>query len=335
MESRERQLQFLAAVESHFKTKNEMIDFLKERLSLGKSAIYKKLRGDTMLNLDELMILSESFNISLDEYFGNQEAFVPFSFPAIQSKDQRQKFFHELLTDLESLSAKKNSKVYYTTRELPIFYYFIDKNLTLFKMYFFSLSAWDPKNTPPFSLDTAHFFREEIETCEKMLHEYQQIPSTEIWNTYILDNTFQQIQYVLESGLFKDPGEALTLYEAMGDLLAALKKMVKQKRKSDYSGKQGAEFNLYNNDIVHVNNTVIAISDQIKEVYTTFDNPNYLKCSHREFCDYAIDWFERLKNKSRPVSEGSERDQLGFFHVLEKRLSDNQAQAAIKVEQLA
>lgn len=60
------QRSFFKELESQFAKRGEMVSALSEALNVGKDGVYRRLRGDTTLSADELIVLAQKYNISLD-----------------------------------------------------------------------------------------------------------------------------------------------------------------------------------------------------------------------------------------------------------------------------
>ena len=65
----------------HLKMKIEsrkLVDTVSETLQISNSSAYKKIKGDTMLGLDEIIILASNYHISLDQFLNYKSAPIPF-----------------------------------------------------------------------------------------------------------------------------------------------------------------------------------------------------------------------------------------------------------------
>ena len=63
------------------KTEEKLVDVLSEKLNISNDSAYRRIRGEKIMTLDEILILSTKFNISLDETIGqSKNNIVAFSF---------------------------------------------------------------------------------------------------------------------------------------------------------------------------------------------------------------------------------------------------------------
>ena len=64
----ELQTRLLEQISNKYQRKSEAVDILSNLLSIGKDAVYRRLRGDTLLTPDEIGQLAKAFDISLDAF---------------------------------------------------------------------------------------------------------------------------------------------------------------------------------------------------------------------------------------------------------------------------
>jgi len=77
---------------------------------------------------------------------------------------------------------------------------------------------------------------------------------------------------------------------------------------------------LFFNDFNKFNPTIITQTGDSKSVYVAYELPHYLKTKNEDFVDYSLDWFERIKHKSFPVSDQSNMVQGQFFKLIKQRI---------------
>ena len=62
------QINFLETILGKFSKKSKAVDELSELLQVGKDAVYRRLRGDTVLAPEEMKVLARHFQISIDDF---------------------------------------------------------------------------------------------------------------------------------------------------------------------------------------------------------------------------------------------------------------------------
>ena len=83
-------------------------------------------------------------------------------------------------------------------------------------------------------------------------------------------------------------------------------------------------FELYENEIMHTSNIFFVLSPAAKQVFYTFDNPNFLTTNHPDFCDYTERWFEKIRRRSQRMSVDGGKHRKVFFEELRRRVGEKQ-----------
>ncbi|MDQ3142290.1 MAG: hypothetical protein M3Q56_08590 [Bacteroidota bacterium] len=310
--------------ERFYNGNKEYVDDLCGILNLQKSTVYKKLRGESPLHIDDACLLAEHFKLSLDEIMGLSKGRIYFDFPAMHQKIKNsQDYLEPIVLDLERLLLVK-PKIYYATKELPLFYYFSSPALAAFKFHVFYNIIWrEDKNAwIKFSLNQYILDQQFINQTRKISELYMNFDSNEIWNINILDNTLNQIRYFLESGLYEEAELSLSLCDEMSKLLEIISKTLETGNKSHWKrNKEGGGFiNIFNNEIAHTNNVIYIKSESIRAVYSTYDNPNFMRSLNTQLCDYTESWFHRLEKHSSALTLGNVKDRKNFINYLQVRI---------------
>jgi hypothetical protein len=82
----------------------------------------------------------------------------------------------------------------------------------------------------------------------------------------------------------------------------------------------GAELILFHNEMMGTNNTIFVQSRVGRAVYSMISNPNFLKTSDDQMCNYIDDWFKNIILKSQLMSTTGEKGRRFFFDRLRKRI---------------
>ncbi|MBX2889502.1 MAG: hypothetical protein KF734_01120 [Saprospiraceae bacterium] len=294
-------------------------------LNLSESAVYKKLKGENVLTLEEAATLAQFFQISLDNFLLPTNAAVPMAFyPLSGQVSSPTSFLERLLNNVEMANQLTDAHLHYATTEIPIFHYLHFPELTAFKLFVWGRTTWE--------LDEQH-----VETLpedlaidpainhlrERILEGYHRLNSTEFWSLHLLENTLSQIQYFAEENIFRDHSFPVLLLEQISQLLGLQKSMAKNAVKHHIGkppSKNAGAFLLFHNEIAHTNNTFLLTSREGSSVFSTFDNPNFLQTSEPAFVEYTKKWFGKLQKRSTSLTHGAERQRVRFFSKLEQRM---------------
>jgi len=323
---REIQLKLFKQIAQKIPEEQDVIDILCDVLHLSKSNVYRRMRGEKVLSIEELLILMEKFHISFDQLATNRKTNIEFYFPYLDNPIKNfQGYIFPLHEVVRSFSAIPDITIYYATAELPFFYYFLSKPLTLFKLFTYAQTTW---NLPAyqnrlFNHESMSEYYQFEDSIREILRHYYTIENLEFWNEHILNNTLNQIRTFVYSGLFENPEHAFLLIEELRRIMQHVQRMAEQGKKflPDESDLIQAPFNLYHNRIIHTNNTLLALSAQVDAVFVAYDNPNFIVSYNPNLIDHTLSWFMTVKRHSISITQDMTSERLFLFNQIEKRIA--------------
>lgn len=299
---------------------------LAKTLHLGLGAVYKRLKGETLLDIHEIATLTETYNLSLDEIFQPGKGKVSFVFPAM-SKPVRQleQYLSSLLELLVWVRRLPEVRFYYSTAEVPIFHYLHFPELCAFKLYMWNRMTWELPEWEDKLFSPEPFIENKRlqHLREEIIRAYNCLPSTEFWPASILNNSLNSIEYCKESAAFAHPSDAVLLKEQLATLVLHQKEMAKRglKFNPDSLPDAGAgAFTLYHNEIAHTNITILLEWNKGRMAFATFDNPNFMHTTDVAFTQHAATWFSKLRKRSLLISKDGEKHRNRYFNLLQKQL---------------
>ncbi len=325
----------LEQILSLFEKRAQAVERLSDLLGIGKDAVYRRFRGDTLLTPDELAILSREFNISLDSLVFGETDTVFFSYdPISRELNNFEDYLTRFLEELQSGALETGAHFYYASSELPLFLSCFYPELIKFKLYIWGVTALDFEylKNKPFTFDMIPF--PVMRVADQIAQVYKKMPTIELWDDNILSNTLTQIEYHLSMGRFQDNNDALVICARLRDLTFHMQALAEKGQKFLPGHKSeevmGEEFTLYHNQIMHTNNTVLGVHKNGKILFSSLCNPNVLKSTDQKLCNYVHEWMEKVLSKSNSITAQSERDRQKYFNRL--RMKIESAENRIKSE---
>jgi len=314
----------LEKVLTNFTTRAEAVKSLSMLLGVGQDAIYRRLRGDTLLTPVEISILAKKFHISIDSFIFEETSTVFCTFNSFQKeiKDVRT-YLESIHSIMSSVKDLRDTKLVYATSDIPLFVYFFNKKILQFKFYIWGRTIWnlDYLDNIPFDFNIIPI--PTLQLADDMSRYYSNLPSTELWTTSIFDNTLQQILYHAKSGSFTNIEDALALCDEMKNLTDHLQNMAKHGKKflpgSSPDSAVGS-FDLYHNEMVYTNNTILFDTVKGKAIFSSYTNPNFLKINDQRLSDFTEDWMGKIKARSIKISELGEKHRHWYFNRLKKKI---------------
>lgn len=296
-----------------------MADDLAQTLNISKDSIYRRLKGEKPLLYEELMVLLEQYNLSLDALSGNDEKTVIFRGKFLNEEDFD---LHAMLSDMASqltqLSQLHHPLLYYISKDIPVFYYLGNPAACAFKFFVwlrtqFRFTSWENK---PFSFSI--LTDELTKAAGKVTLCYDVIPSVEILNADNILNDLRQIEYYHRTQMISESGDLEIIYAAFHELVEQME------RKAAKGSKSGTvSLSVYVNDFYVGDNTVLAETDEVQRVFLNHAAINFMSTDHKAFVRYNQDFIKNLIRRSTLISEVGERTRSRFFHLIHERIEQS------------
>lgn len=322
------QQKFLQTIIDRHDSKKNVIQEIRNVLNIGLDAVYRRLRGETTLTMDQMGLLARHFDISIDELIFGGTSRVLFTFNDFESKVYSiDAYMLTLLNNLKHIRRMSNPKILYASSEIPVFYYNFVPEVFFFKLYVWGRTLWDITHLRENKFSFRLFRPDHFNICQQILDEYSLLPSEELWSINLFDNTLYQIEYHIAAKQMEDGADALKLCEKLYFLVEHFRRMAVAGHKIK---KLGAEptltpFHLYHNEMIYTNNQVMVTSDDLDMVFSSFCNPNFIYSREGRTCEYIKNWFEKVQLKSISLSGSNERARNQFFDSIKLKIDSTYA----------
>jgi len=299
------QIAIFESIVQQFPKKADAVAAVGQLLSLQQNAVYRRMRDETPLLPEEIKLLAQHFQLSLDALVYQKSDKLLFAYPALYETPKNfAEYLNNLATQISALP-KVNGYLKYASAEIPVYHYCFFPEIIAFKLY-----AWG--RTPVAYQAAANFSQ-----------HYLNVPSTELWTLNALDNTLSQLAHCVMSGNMKDPKEGLLLCDKLVELVRHLKKMATAGKKFPVDAKtmdKRTDFTLFHNETIYTGNSILVFSDVGNMVYNTFTNPNYIKSANKQAVAEMDAWFDRITTQSELISKHAEKNRQLYFNTLEKKI---------------
>jgi hypothetical protein len=327
------QMNFFDKIIAMYEKKGDAVASFEIILNLGKDAVYRRIRNETLLNPDEFVALAKAHNISIDQLIDLKKNDVLFTFNPFSNKvNDVDDYIDTLIDTVQQLKYIHNGHVLYASSEIPVFYQAMVPSLFSFKLYVWARTVW---NLPafqnvPFSFDLIS--RTVTLKYKEIFELYKTLPSTELWSSGIFENTFSQIEYHLDTNKFKNPQDAIHLLNEIETLCNHMLEMANIGIKFEPGSNPdlGSSLKLYHNEMVYTNNTILFISKHLKLIFSTICNPNFIYSRDNKMCDFVDNWFHTVMNKSVLISEINEKERIRFFDRIKRKIDIMRKKIEIK-----
>jgi hypothetical protein len=303
-----------------------LVDTISDILNISNDSAYRRIRGEKTLNIDEFILLCKRYSLSADELFQIDNNQVCFNYFKLHEKDfSFESYLETIYIDLKNLLRQGNPQLYLIFNEINIFQILQFPTIAAFKFFFWSKSnlAFPGYDESVFSLD--HISNSIQKLCKDIVELYIQVPSIELISTEFLSSMIKQLEFYYEARFFKNRDDILMLCDDLTELLAHLKKQAELGFKFAFNTKPvGIEGNyrLFLNELVIVDNTVIAISNKSIVSYITNNVVNLLVSNNKLYCTNNLRWAKNLVGKSTLISGAAERDRIRYFNKMNELVNE-------------
>jgi hypothetical protein len=312
---------FLDQVRKRLPVNVSFADELAELLNISRDSAYRRIRGETILSLEEVKTLYNRFGISIDELFSNASQMVTFHRRVVSHKDyDLLKWINSISKNLDifqSYNGEDGKEMIFSAKDIPIFHYFRIPELCAFKLFFWikTVIGYPEFQTRKFSTEVVP--KEIMASADKVWNQYSALPSTEIWNEEAIYDTLKQIEFYQECGFFEEKHQASSLCDSLLKLLEQV-----QHEASVGQKKGGGSFRLFNNEILIADNTVLTRMGTRRGVYVNQNSLNLLLTFQEPFCQQTEDYIKNLIKKSTIISTTGERERNKFFNNMKTRVEN-------------
>lgn len=311
------QSSFLEQVRNRLPAHVSFVDELAEVLNISRDSAYRRIRGETVLSLDEVKKLYDKFGISLDVILSNSSQMVTFHRRVVDHTDYTlENWLNSVLKNLDFLRSFEDHEMIFSAKDIPIFHYFRVPQLSSFKLFFWMKTLLGYPGFENQRFSAAAVPNELVTLANRVWSKYSSLHTIEIWNEEAVYDTLKQIDFYRECGLFQSKEEPVFLCDQLMQLMEQIKDEARAGKKSE-----GGKFGMYNNEILIADNTVFARMGSKRSVYVNQNSLNLLLTFQEPFCEQTELYLQNLMKKSTQISVTGERERNRFFKNMGDRIA--------------
>ena len=294
-------------------------------LGVSVDSVYRRMRGEKTISLDELHALCSFYKISLDQLMNIQTGSFIFSGKIINSNTFRfDEYVTNTIRDMTYVNSFKQKEFYTLCKDIHIFHHYHFKEIAAFKYYFWMKTLLHFPDFKSKKFSFSEYNDELYELGKKTLDLYNQTDSVEIWNVETINSTIRQIEFYHEGQMFRSDEDILIIYEALEKLISHLEEQAALGYKFNYDDpakKPKGPFQMYFNEVILADNTTLAILDGGKIAYIIHTVINYMITRDMRFCENLYEHVQNLMRRSTRISSVGERERGRFFKMLHDKIN--------------
>lgn len=301
------QEELLIAIRKQLKPQQSIIDEIAGVLNISYDASHRRVSLKSKFSIEETVVLCRHYSISMDSLFLDHNKVIVEKTHSIKSVSDFKSYFEQSSFFLKKF-LNENTTLYYSAKDIPLFYTIGGTLLSKFKLY-----VWlQLLNKEEKQIHFDHFTLDAqlLESTSKLKTVYENVKVTEIWNDTTINSSLQQIFYFFEAGLISYDSAMFLLDEVRNVVV-----LVETKTNHDTSN-----FQLYYNELLILNNTVLLTSDDEKSLFVPYNMVGYFITEDKETCIEAEDFFKHQCYNSKLLQSSGKRDRNLFFNRMQLKI---------------
>jgi BetR domain len=296
-----------------------LAEYMAELLYLSNDSIYRRLRGETQVSLQELKTICQHFGLSANSLINlRRENQITCDVGRVgKSSNGFLDFLSGLNTELEKLKQYANPQIIYSGKDLPVFYNLMFPKLFAFKYYMwmqvFALNpdyihkTFDPEIRDP----------ELIDKAKKTISLFNSIPSTEIWNEENIHSLLLQIDFYKHSKYFSNTGEIMSLYDEVDELINHIEKQAETGCKflpGQNPEFQPGSFNMCINKVSLSDNLTFVRSGDRCKTFISYTVLHFISSNDIGFCQEVEYYLHNIIRRSTQISQENIKMRSIYFN---------------------
>ena len=326
MPPNELQLHFFEHLKTIVPAHLSLADELSELLGLSYDSVYRRLRGEKSIDINELRKICEAYHISLDQVLQLQNDAVVFRAPGINSNGRPfEEYLRGMLQTVRHFNSFEKREMRYFCKDMTFFHYYLFPEIAAFKTFFWMKTIL---NTPSFAdvkFSLEKFpFTDSLQLGREIVAEYNKIPSIELWNYESVNSTMGQLQYYRDTDLFSTADDLARVVDSLNLLLEHMRQQAEKGFKfapGHADTGQRASLQFYVNEVVLGNNTILVELDGVRHSFITYNVLSYLESRDPRFNEKSFSNFNTIVSRSNLISGTGERDRSKFFKALRQKVA--------------
>lgn len=291
----------LKAIRSKVPSSISLIDEIASILEISYDASHRRISQKSKFSIDEAIKLANHFNISLDNLFSKKEKVIVEKTIEIKSLKDMLEYFKVSAQQVETLTKNPKTKLYYSAKDIPLFYFMDGTILSKFKAFvWLNLLNTNQKKVSFENFVIEESFTEYMQTLKKA---YENTKVNEIWNDTTINSSLQQILYFYEAGLLN-----LKNANALCKDLKRIINLIQEKCNDD------SNFSLYYNELILLNNNMLIETEERLTMFVPYTLLGYFITDNEDGCQNVHRFFNQQISNSIPLGQSGIKEQNLFFN---------------------
>lgn len=283
-------------------TSTSLNDEISAILNISYDAAHRRVSGKSKFSIDETLQLAYHFNISLDKLFLKNDKVIVEKTIEITSLNDMLSYFKKSAEKIEQLANNENVTLYYSAKDIPLFYFMDGTIISKFKVYVW-LKLLNP-NQSDISFENFVIDESFMGHTQKLKKIYEKVTVKEVWNDTTINSSLQQILYFYESGLLN--------FKSATALCLDLKRILNLiKEKSNLSN---SNYSIFYNELILLNNNMLIETNEKLTMFIPYTLLGYFITDNQESSKNVHQFFSQQIQNSKLLNQSGIKEQNLFFN---------------------
>ena len=327
------QQQLFQIIKTKLPTDASVADEVAKLLNISSDSAYRRIRAEKQITFEELYTLATQFKISTDQLMSISTGGMLFQGNFVNEKTYG---FDQYLTGvfhtLAYFNSFKNKELYYSCKDMPLFHHFNVREFAAFKWFFWLKTYLQFPGFNKRKFKFSDYPDDLFKLDQQVLDMYNQLASREIWNIESMSVFFRQVEFYRDGNVFESEEDVLKLYEALEKIWDHLEKQAAfgYKFRMDDPGKKPlGEYKMYFNEVLLGDNSILAVTDNLKMAFMTHTTFNFMMTRDVAFTENMYSHMQTQMKRSTLISEVSEKERSRFFRIIRDRIQKRKEALAV------
>lgn len=285
-----------------------IIEAVSDALDISYDAAHRRISMKSKFSIEETVLLAHHFGFSMDEIFRGNESVMVKKTKDVHNFGDLAKYLESSFQYLTVHAPNPNTSLYYSAKDIPLFYTINKDLLSKFKLYvwLYLLNLEDMN----ISFETFQSKAPVVDYSQKLTDLYDNIQVNEIWNDTTINSILQQVIYFFHAGLLSAENGQL-LCENLKELIATLEQKCTDKND---------QYRLYYHDLLILNNNVLIADKHQKSLFVPYTMLGYFITQDKDTCQTVYNFFQHQLKNSKLLNTSGTKDKKMFFNRVYQKI---------------
>ena len=319
----EEQKHLFEIIKSKISNKTGLVYEIEDLLEVSGESVYRRIKGETLLDFAELIKICQRYNVSIDEmlnYKPNKSVLFEYKPVVISDNESYMAYMEHLLNTMDMVAKSPLEKeLISAAQDVPFYHFYKYPDLAYFRLYVWNDTLF--RNKMSFNQFCDLLDKNRIKSIYEQIYQtYISIPAREIWTENTIDATIRLIAYHFETGSFDSKDSVLFLLDRFSSLIDTMK----QYADDGYKGNEKKiPFELHYCSVDLENNFMLMRKGEqmlcILQLYAI----NRITTDNELICTESKKWVDSMISKSILISgDGAFRERFLFFERAKEKIHE-------------